>query len=81
MKTSNQHSDGSGFSQVSIPTPIFEKIKARLGGTEFKSVSEYVSFVLAEVLDNLADEKTEKAFSKEEEEEMRERFKILGYLQ
>jgi Arc/MetJ-type ribon-helix-helix transcriptional regulator len=70
------------FTAVSIPTPLFEKIKERIDGTDFTSVSSYVVHVLREVL--AATPETTRAegesLSKEDEEKVRERLKALGYL-
>ncbi len=38
------------YTSVSIPTPLFEKVKERIEGTGFSSVSSYVAYVLREVL-------------------------------
>ena len=67
------------FTSVSIPTPLFEKIKKRIEGTGFTSVSSYVVYVLREVLaEDAVDE--EEAFSREDEERVKERLRSLGYL-
>jgi Arc/MetJ-type ribon-helix-helix transcriptional regulator len=70
------------FTSVSIPTPLFDKIKERIEGTDFASVSSYVVYVLREVLATTADEAQPEpeALSKEDEERVKERLKALGYL-
>jgi len=65
---------------VSIPTQLHRKIKERIEGTGFTSVSDYVTFVLREVIANLEEEKKEEAFTPEEERKVKERLKALGYL-
>ncbi|MEW6553593.1 MAG: CopG family transcriptional regulator [Actinomycetota bacterium] len=76
MKKKEQESK---FTSVSIPTPLFEKIKKRIEGTGFTSVSSYVVYVLREVLaEDAVDEK--EAFSREDEERVKERLRSLGYL-
>lgn len=67
------------YSTVSIPTPLVEKIKQRIEGTGFTSVSSYVTYVLREVIANM-DEEEEEVFSKEDEEKVKERLRALGYL-
>ncbi|MBN2478075.1 CopG family transcriptional regulator [Candidatus Micrarchaeota archaeon] len=64
--------------QVSIPQEMYDKIKEEIKGTEFNSVSEYVNFILAELLSN--EDKGKKALDKKEEEEIKGRLKALGYL-
>ncbi|MGQ9475206.1 MAG: CopG family transcriptional regulator [Actinomycetota bacterium] len=67
------------FTTVSIPTPLFEKIKKRIEGTGFTSVSSYVVYVLREIL--AEDSSTEEeAFTQEDEERVKERLRSLGYL-
>jgi Arc/MetJ-type ribon-helix-helix transcriptional regulator len=76
MKKKEQESK---FTSVSIPTPLFEKVKKRIEGTGFTSVSSYVVYVLREVLaEDAVDEK--EAFSREDEERVKERLRSLGYL-
>jgi Arc/MetJ-type ribon-helix-helix transcriptional regulator len=69
----------SKFTSVSIPTPLFEKVKKRIEGTGFTSVSSYVVYVLREVLAEEAVDEHE-AFSREDEERVKERLRSLGYL-
>ncbi len=61
---------------VEIPKSIAGKIEERMKGTEFESLSDYVTYVLKEVV---SEGKEEKA-SDEDEEKVRERLKALGYL-
>lgn len=65
---------------VSIPTPLAANIKSRIEGTGFTSVSDYVTYVLREVLASLEEDEKEKAFSKEEEDKVKDRLKALGYI-
>ena len=65
---------------VSIPIQLYEKIKERIKGTGFTSVSDYVTYVLREVLSSLEMEEKEEVFTKEEEEKVKERLRALGYL-
>jgi Arc/MetJ-type ribon-helix-helix transcriptional regulator len=68
------------YTTVSIPIQLYEKIKQRIEGTGFTSVSDYVTYVLREVLASLEEEEKEEVFSKEEEEKVKERLRALGYL-
>ncbi|MEM2145442.1 MAG: hypothetical protein QW279_08770 [Candidatus Jordarchaeaceae archaeon] len=66
------------FTTVSIPTPLFKKIKERIKNTSFTSVSSYVTYVLREII---AEEEEEgEPFSKEDEEKIKQRLRALGYL-
>jgi Arc/MetJ-type ribon-helix-helix transcriptional regulator len=67
------------YTTVSLPKPLVQKIKERIEGTGFNSVSSYVTYVLREVIANMDDEE-EEAFSEEDEEKVKERLRALGYL-
>ena len=71
--------DEKKFTTISIPTPLAEKIKKRIKGTGFTSLSSYATYVLREVIAG-TEEESEEAFSKEDEEKVKERLRALGYL-
>lgn len=68
------------FNQVSIPTPLFEKAKKRVKGTGFTSVSDYLTFMLREVIASHEQDEKGSDFSKEDEEKVKERLRALGYM-
>ncbi len=69
------------YTTVSIPKPLAEKIKERMKGTGFSSVSSYVTCVLRQVLSSIEeDERSKQAFTKEEEEKVKQRLRDLGYI-
>ena len=69
------------YTTVSIPKPLAEKIKERMKGTGFASVSSYVTYVLRQVISSIeAEEREKQAFSKEEEEKVKQRLRDLGYI-
>jgi Arc/MetJ-type ribon-helix-helix transcriptional regulator len=69
------------YTTVSIPKPLAEKVKERMKGTGFSSVSSYVTYVLRQVISSIEEEERSKqAFSKEEEEKVKQRLRDLGYL-
>ena len=74
-----EEKDEKKFTTISIPTPLAEKIKKRIEGTGFTSLSSYVTYVLREVLSGMEEEEDE-AFSKEDEERVKDRLRALGYL-
>ncbi len=78
MKQKKKNS-GKQFTNISIPTSLFERIEEQIEGTDFTSVSDYVAYVLNEVLTE-NEEETE-SVSKEDEERIKERLKALGYLE
>ena len=71
--------DEKKYTTISIPTPLAEKIKKRIEGTGFTSLSSYVTYILREVISNMEGE-SEEAFSKEDEERVKDRLRALGYL-
>jgi hypothetical protein len=74
-----EEKDEKKFTTISIPTPLAEKIKKRIKGTGFTSLSSYVTYVLREVISGV-EEEHEEAFSKEDEERVKDRLRALGYL-
>ncbi len=66
------------FKEILIPTTLYKKIEKKIKGTEFSSVSSYVTKVLREVLSK--EEEKKEVFSKEDEEKVKERLKALGYI-
>ncbi|MBL7118720.1 CopG family transcriptional regulator [Candidatus Bathyarchaeota archaeon] len=67
------------FTTVSIPKPLFERVKKQIEGTGFTSVSSYVTYVLREIIAEKRDGQ-EEAFTKEDEEAVKRRLRALGYL-
>ena len=66
--------------QISISKDLYAKILQRvnMSQNEFKSVEEYVHFVLTEVVKD--DEQQQSAYTKEEEEDIKDRLRSLGYI-
>jgi len=62
---------------VYISKKLYEEVKRRVdeSGGEFKSVEEFVEYVLTELL-----KEEETPYTSEEEEEIKKRLKALGYL-
>ena len=71
--------ESKNYTTISIPTPLANKIKERIKGTGFTSLSSYVTYVLREIISSDKEE-TDEAFTKEDEEKVRERLRALGYL-
>ena len=69
------------YTTVSIPKPLAEKVKERMKGTGFSSVSSYVTYVLRQVLSSIeSEQKSKQAFTSEEEEKVKQRLRDLGYI-
>ena len=69
---------GNMGKSIVLPSELYEGIAERIKETEFKSVDEFVVFVLEEVLKE--EDNEEQALTPEEEEQVKERLKGLGYL-
>ena len=65
---------------VTIPLPLFNKIKKRIDSSEFNDVNEYVTYVLEEVIKQMEEEDDTPEYSEEDEEKVKERLRALGYL-
>ncbi len=74
-----EEKDEKKYTTISIPTPLAEKIKKRIEGTGFNSLSSYVTYVLREVISGM-EEESDEGFSKEDEERVKDRLRALGYL-
>lgn len=69
------------YTTVSIPSILATKIKKRMEGTGFTSLSSYVTYVLRQVISSIEDEERKNVvFSKEDEERVKDRLRALGYL-
>lgn len=66
------------LTSISIPSSLYQKIEEKIKDSDIESVSSYVTDVLEKSLPE--DQKTEDAFSEEDEEKVKERLKALGYL-
>jgi len=66
------------YTGISIPAPLFRKIKKRIKKTGFKSVSDYIAFVLREIIDHTK-ENRKKAFTAKDKEKIKDRLRSLGY--
>jgi len=73
----------TNITTISIPKPLAEKIKNRISGTGFNSVSSYVTYVMRQVISNIEGKEGKgkaEAFSKKDEEAVKSRLRSLGYL-
>ena len=75
-----EENENKKYTTISIPTPLANKIKKRIEGTGFNSLSSYVTYVLREVISNVEEDEHEEAFSKDDEEKVKDRLRALGYL-
>jgi len=62
---------------ISLPSWIIREVRARLPQTQFRTVSEYVTFVLTQVLKQDGEVHP---LTTQDEEKIKGRLKALGYL-
>ena len=71
---------------VKIPSQLAERVKKRLAGSDFKTVDDYVAYVVDQVLTELEGGSTQEArqgenvFSKEDQASVEQRLRDLGYM-
>jgi metal-responsive CopG/Arc/MetJ family transcriptional regulator len=63
---------------LKIPRPLYEKLKTVIEGSGFRSVNEFVVYVLRDLI-SLQKDETDKDLSKDEIEAIKQRLKNLGY--
>jgi Arc/MetJ-type ribon-helix-helix transcriptional regulator len=68
------------YTTVSIPVTLYNRIKRLIEGTGFTSVSQYVTYVLREVVAAHEAEKYEEPFTEEDKKKIIDRLRRLGYL-
>jgi len=59
--------------EIKINDDIVEKIKEKIEGTGFKSIEEYINYVLNDLV-------SESELSEEDEEKVKDRLRALGYM-
>jgi hypothetical protein len=70
-----------GKVSIKISRDLYEEVKRRIGLSqdEFRTVEDYVEFILREVLKE-EEKEHEQPYTPEEEEKIKERLRSLGYL-
>ena len=64
------------YTTITIPAPLFDKLTEEIRGTGFSSVSDYVTFVLRELVAEIR----EKGGKKGERDAVTAKLKALGYM-
>jgi hypothetical protein len=77
-RTGKKASSPHKYTTISVPKVLVGKVKERLEGTGFNSVSSFTTYLLRQVV-SYDKEEPSKALSKEEEERLKRRLKSLGY--
>ncbi len=69
-------SDGAKTRTITLPKELVRAIEARIEGSAFESPDAFVTFVLARLLE----EPGAAGFSEEDERQLKERLRSLGYI-
>lgn len=72
-----EEKDKKDYVEVLIPSNLAEKIYNRIKDTGFTSISSYITYILEEVLSEIEDDKK---FNSEDEKRVKERLRLLGYI-
>ncbi len=76
----NEEKQRRKYTTVSIPVSLYERIKDLIKDTGFKSVSDYVTYVLREIVAMHEAERSSEPFTEEDVERIKQKLKALGYL-
>ncbi|MEX2680076.1 MAG: CopG family transcriptional regulator [Candidatus Sigynarchaeota archaeon] len=70
------------FKDVKIPASLYARIEKRLPNTDFETVDDYITYLARKVLDEIEQEekKDKKDYTPEEEREIEDRLRKLGYI-
>jgi len=69
------------YTTVSIPVTLYNRLKKIIEGTGFANVSQFVTYILREIVVEYERAKeTEEPLSEEEKDQIIDRLKKLGYL-
>ncbi len=68
--------------QLTIPKDLAEKLKKRAEDKDFKSLPDYVTYILRQVISRVEADETQKKkpVTQEGEEEIKQKLRDLGYL-
>jgi Arc/MetJ-type ribon-helix-helix transcriptional regulator len=66
---------------IKIPRPLYERISKSIEGSGFSSVTDFIVYVLRDVMSGAGPkDELDRDFTKEEIEAIKQRLKNLGYL-
>lgn len=65
---------------VELPVRVISRVEDRLPRTEFETSSEYITYVMEEVLYRVEQETEDDDFEHVDEQEVKNRLQSLGYL-
>lgn len=79
--TKGKESTKRKYTTITIPSPLFERIKASIKETGFSSVSDYATYILRETTAKLNESRTRKGKNGgKENDEIIGKLRALGYV-
>jgi len=77
----NEEESRGKYTTVSIPITLHRRIEEMIKDTGFTSVSQFIIYILREVISSMEEEKIKgETLSEEEKKQIIERLKKLGYI-
>jgi Arc/MetJ-type ribon-helix-helix transcriptional regulator len=73
----------SEITTIHLPKQLADRIRRRLEKSDFKSMDDYVAYVLGQILDEIegaTTPKTDEVFTKKEQGDVEEHLRSLGYM-
>jgi Arc/MetJ-type ribon-helix-helix transcriptional regulator len=65
---------------IKIPRPLYERILKSIEGSGFSSATDFIVYVLRDVMSGAGDKSQENELTREELEAIKHRLRNLGYL-
>ena len=65
---------------IKIPRPLYERILKSIEGSGFSSATDFIVYVLRDVMSGAGNQSTDGELTREELEAIKQRLKNLGYL-
>lgn len=65
---------------LKIPRPLYERLRQLIGGTGFRSVTEFATYVLRDLASHPRTAQESREMTEAELEQARQRLRELGYL-
>jgi Arc/MetJ-type ribon-helix-helix transcriptional regulator len=65
---------------IKIPRPLYERILKSIEGSGFSSATDFIVYVLRDVMSGAGNQSTNGELTREELEAIKQRLKNLGYL-
>jgi len=68
------------YTTITIPKPMYDKLSRIIEHTGFSSVSDYVTYVIRDLIAEMGESKTAKGAKSREKSEIMKKLHALGYV-